>query len=135
MVSVSCRFPGGAVSPEALWELLAEGRDAVSELPAGPGVRARLVLGVGGGGFSAGAASMPAEFDPGFFGISPREALAVDPQQRLVSGAVLGGAGAGGHLTRCRCTARRPVCSSGMLGNDYGASCERGRRPADLRGI
>src|ERR1700689_294096 len=46
VVSVSCRFPGGAVSPELLWELLAEGRDAVSELPRDRGGPA----GGGGGG-------------------------------------------------------------------------------------
>ena len=77
VVSVSCRFPGGAVSPEALWELLAEGRDAVSELPRDRGWRGGVVA-------EGGVLHDAGEFDAGFFGISPREAVAMDPQQRLL---------------------------------------------------
>ena len=34
LIGMGCRFPGGADSPEAFWELLREGRDAVGEVPA-----------------------------------------------------------------------------------------------------
>src|SRR5262249_34508470 len=90
IVGMSCRFPGGVSSPEAFWQLLCEGRDAIVDIPADrwgsrqfyspdtdlPGkTHARR------GGFL----STPIdEFDPLFFGISSREAESLDPQQRLL---------------------------------------------------
>ena len=76
IVAMSCRFPGGAATPEQLWDLVASGTDAVSVFPADRG----WPQVDGAGGFLYGVA----EFDPGFFGISPREAIAMDPQQRLL---------------------------------------------------
>lgn len=88
LVGMSCRYPGGANSPEALWEMLASGRNAIGEMPPGRFDIQRLVgqprepgkVATPRGGFLDGIDL----FDAGFFGISPREAEKVDPQHRIL---------------------------------------------------
>src|SRR5262245_3978605 len=85
IVGMGCRFPGGADSPVAFWQLLKNGVDAISEAPGDRwnsgsdenfSVNEKISR---WGGFL----KQVDQFDPLFFGISPREATSIDPQQRL----------------------------------------------------
>ncbi|MET9546350.1 SDR family NAD(P)-dependent oxidoreductase [Streptomyces sp. NPDC006627] len=80
IVGMGCRFPGGAGTPEAFWELLRDGVDAMSDFPADRGWQQPE----GGTRPQGGFLDTATEFDASFFGISPREALEMDPQQRLL---------------------------------------------------
>ncbi|WP_343574527.1 type I polyketide synthase [Mycobacterium sp.] len=88
IVAVACRFPG-APDPEAYWELLAGGVDAIREIPddrfdvdeyydPDPEAPGKIYTRYGG------YLDKIDGFDPEFFGISPREAVWMDPQQRLM---------------------------------------------------
>ncbi|NEQ05932.1 MAG: SDR family NAD(P)-dependent oxidoreductase [Moorea sp. SIO4E2] len=89
IIGMSCRFPGGVNSPEAFWQLLHDGVDAIAEVPLArwniddyydPSPDAPGKLYTRDGGFI----SHIDRFDAPFFGISPREAQSLDPQQRLL---------------------------------------------------
>ena len=120
IVGMACRFPGAA-DPEALWQLLADGRDAVTEMPRGapparsawppvPSTRA-----VPRGGFLDDVD----RFDARFFGISAREARAIDPQQRLLLEVALGGARGRRPCARPRSRAARTGVFVGIATSDY----------------
>ena len=88
IVGLGCRFPG-ANGAEAFWQLLDEGRDAVSEVPPNrwdvdafydpdPDTPGRMSTRWGG------FLDQVDQFDAPFFGISRREAVGMDPQHRLL---------------------------------------------------
>ncbi|HEY5256371.1 MAG TPA: type I polyketide synthase, partial [Acidobacteriaceae bacterium] len=89
IVGAGLRFPGGVVDEQSFWNLLAEGTDAITEIPRerwdwrayfNADADAPGSMYTRHGGFLEGVDL----FDAAFFGISPREAVAMDPQHRLV---------------------------------------------------
>ncbi len=89
IIGIGCRFPGGVNDAESFWKLLAEGRDAVCEVPADRWNVERFYdaeAGLTGKSIAkrGGFLDQIDQFDPQFFGISPREAPYIDPQQRLL---------------------------------------------------
>jgi acyl transferase domain-containing protein/acyl carrier protein len=89
IIGMSCRFPGGANSPDEFWRLLESGTDAISQVPSDrwnidelydsdPAAPGRM------NSRWAGFIDQIDQFDANFFGIAPREAAQMDPQQRLV---------------------------------------------------
>lgn len=87
ITGIGCRFPGGVEDPEAFWDLMMRGIDAVTEIPPDrwpadllydprPGIAGRSYS--RWGGFVVGID----RFDAEFFGLSRREAERMDPQQR-----------------------------------------------------
>ncbi|NEC91814.1 type I polyketide synthase [Streptomyces sp. SID12501] len=110
IVGIGCRLPGGADSPQLLWDLVASGRDAVGEVPADRGWDVSYP-----GGFLSDIAS----FDAAFFGISPREAAAMDPQQRLLLETAWEAFERAGIDPRSP-AAKRTGVFAGLVAQDYG---------------
>jgi 3-oxoacyl-[acyl-carrier-protein] synthase II len=86
VVGMACQFPG-ANNPEEFWQLLQEGKDAITSVPDDRWNAQDGDLGntpekihTTYGGF------VPhlKEFDSSFFRIAPKEAMSIDPQQRLL---------------------------------------------------
>ncbi len=85
VIGMSGRFPG-ARDLDALWKLLAEGREAVEPLTDEQLIAAgvpRSVLARDGYVKMASAIEGAEEFDADFFGYNARDAALMDPQQRL----------------------------------------------------
>ncbi|WP_082022569.1 type I polyketide synthase [Mycolicibacterium setense] len=122
VVAVSCRFPG-APNPEAFWDLLSGGVDAIREVPedrfdideffdADPDAPGKTYTRFGG--FLDGIDG----FDPEFFGISPREAVWIEPQQRLMLETVWEGLERAGHSPEALRGSRTGVFV-GVAANEY----------------
>jgi len=89
IIGVGCRFPGGADNPDAFWQLLKNGVDAITEIPQDrwnvdnyydPEKETPGKMYTRYGGF----VDKLKEFEPSFFAISPKEAKVLDPQHRLL---------------------------------------------------
>ena len=122
IVAVSCRFPG-APNPEAFWEVLENGVDAIREVPEDrfdidefydPDPDAPGKTYTRFGGFLEGIDG----FDPEFFGISPREAVWIEPQQRLMLETVWEGLERAGYSPAALRGSRTGVFA-GVAANEY----------------
>jgi acyl-CoA synthetase (AMP-forming)/AMP-acid ligase II/3-oxoacyl-(acyl-carrier-protein) synthase/acyl carrier protein len=84
IIGIGCRFPG-ANTPEAFWQLIQSGRDAIQEIPGDrpfsrPETSSSRKISSDRGGYLDSIDG----FDSQFFGIAPREADGIDPQHRLL---------------------------------------------------
>ena len=123
VLGMGCRLPGGVESPDDLWQLLVEGRDAIQEIPAtrwdlgkhfDPDPRRPLRQYVSRAGLVDGLD----QFDAAFFGISRREAQCMDPQQRLLLEVCWRAFEEGGHSIE-RLKGRSVGVFMGISSSDY----------------
>ena len=89
IVGMGLRLPGGMRNESSLWQVLANGVDTISEIPADrwdlaayydPDPDKPGKMNTRHGSFLRDAD----QFDAEFFGVSPREAISMDPQHRLL---------------------------------------------------
>ncbi|HVM13413.1 MAG TPA: amino acid adenylation domain-containing protein [Egibacteraceae bacterium] len=89
IVGIGCRLPGRVSTPDAFWDLLCGGVDAISEVPperfdvdavfdSDPSAPGKIYSRWGG------FVDDVDRFDADFFGIAPREAKRMDPQHRIL---------------------------------------------------
>jgi acyl transferase domain-containing protein/acyl-CoA synthetase (AMP-forming)/AMP-acid ligase II/acyl carrier protein len=135
VIGVGCRFPG-APNPEAFWQMLRDGVDGITEVPAKrwdlqkfyqPDRAMPGKMNTRWGGFVENVD----QFDPYFFGISPREAARMDPQQRLlleVAWETLENAG----IAVERLAGSQTGVFVGVSGIDYAHLQFRGQNPATI---
>lgn len=89
IIGMGCKFPGSSNTPEQFWELLKNGKCAITDIPEGrwnienfydsnPNAKGKSYV-------KKGAFIDDVDmFDAAFWGMSPMEAEALDPQQRML---------------------------------------------------
>jgi acyl transferase domain-containing protein/NADPH:quinone reductase-like Zn-dependent oxidoreductase/acyl carrier protein len=136
IVGMALRLPGAADTPQALFEMLDAGQDAVQEVPssrwnleqwfdsdpAAPGKMHTRWMG---------SIADIDRFDAGFFGIAPREARSMDPQQRLLLDLAAEALEHGGIPVHGLAGSRTGVFV-GIATHDYGVRHVFARGPAEI---
>ena len=90
VIGMACRLPGGATSPDKLWDMLVEGRNCWTDVPPQRFNESAFLSpdsGISGGHNHRGGHFLTqdiATFDADMFGIPAMEASAMDPQQRVL---------------------------------------------------
>jgi acyl transferase domain-containing protein len=129
LIGIGCRFPGGANTPEAFWQMLNGEVDAVREVPAN-----RWTLDE----FYAPESAQPGkvstrygsfldnieDFDPTFFGLNTDEARHIDPQQRLLLEVAWEAIEDSGQI-KARLKESKTGVFVGMMSKDYAKYSER----------
>lgn len=124
IVGSACRFPGDAVSPSKLWELLKEPRDVLTEIP---NSRFNASAFYHPDGSHHGTSNVRHSyllsddhrlFDAQFFGTKPVEANSIDPQQRLLLETVYEGLESGGFPME-KLQGSNTGVYVGLMTNDY----------------
>ncbi len=123
IVGIGCRFPGASNCGE-FWQLLRQGKDAITPIPASrwpvdalydpdPTTPGKTYCREGG------FLDHIDQFDPEFFGIAPREAKFIDPQQRVFLEVVWAALEDGGIPPKTLSGSKTGVFV-GISTNDYG---------------
>ena len=137
IIGVGCRFPGGARNAQEFWQMLREGRCAVSDAPPRLSPASWLhpdperpdkayVM-------SAALLDDVEHFAAGFFGIAAREAHCMDPQQRLVLETSWEAVESAGYSLQSE-QLRHTGVFVGVGANEYGELLMRDPQSAELLG-
>ena len=84
IVGVGMRLPGGVSDSSSFWQLLKDGKDAITDVPRDRWLPLNRCAGQPLQTIRGGFLEAVYDFDPEFFHINPREAESLDPQQRLL---------------------------------------------------
>ena len=119
IIGYSCRFPGGAHSPELLWQILTEHKDVISDVPRqrwnnDADLHDSGKLETNRGGFLKDID----QFDGEFFGLLPHELKYMDPQQRLLLEVAWEALERSG-VAPCSLKGTNAAVYIGISGNDY----------------